>query len=318
MNLPLTSNNTHALKVVRLRFEVECLEKLNLPEFSGSMFRGVFGNQLRKLSCMTRQRECTACPLKSTCPYSLIFETPAADHQRSKQFHNPPRPYVMEEAASSRLDLGKGDHFSFGMVLFGYAISQIPLIILTWEQALASGLRRSQTPCQLRAVYAEGEPNPVYLPGQTIQNMPPTQFVHSDFDWINLKRITLQFVTPLRLLKQGKRILLDDITAELLLMALARRYQLLTDTHQPGCSNLNFGALKQEASKLVIETDMKWRDQQRHSRRQDRLIPIGGFVGKLTLTGNLAPFGELLEAGQWIHVGKEATFGLGKYHLLKA
>lgn len=317
LNSSLASNSSHALKVVRLRFEVECLEKLNLPEFTGSLFRGVFGNQLRKLSCMTRQRECAPCPLRSTCPYSLIFETPSAS-QCGKQLHNPPRPYVMEEVTSSQLDLERGDDFSFGMVLFGYAISQIPLIILAWEKALSLGLRRSKTLCQLRAVYTEGNSSPVYLPGQVSQNIPAPYLSHSGFDWNNLDRITLQFMTPFRLLRQGKRIPVDAIDANLLLMALARRYQLLMDTHQPGEINLDFGTLKQEAAKLAVDVDMKWQDQQRYSKRQNRAIPIGGFIGELTLTGKLTQFGELLEIGQWIHIGKEATFGLGRYRLINA
>lgn len=323
MNHPLTSNTTDTLKVVRLRFEVQCLEKLNLPEFSGSLFRGVFGNQLRKLSCMTRQQDCASCPLRNTCPYSLIFETPPPTQQCGKKpLQNPPRPYVLEEAVVSRPELDKGEYFSFGMVLFGYATSQIPLIILAWEKALASGLRRSKTPCRLRAVYAEGDSTPVYVRGdnacaQGIQNILAAQYLQSDIDWNNLDRITLQFVTPLRLLRHGKRIPIDDVNADLLLMALARRYQLLMETHQPSSVNFDFTLLKQEASKLVMEADMSWQDQQRYSRRQDRTIPIGGFIGKLTLIGELTKFGTLLEAGQWIHIGKEATFGLGRYRLIK-
>ena len=35
----------------------------------------------------------------------------------------------------------------------------------------------------------------------------------------------------------------------------------------------------------------------------------------ITLHGDLAPFAELLHLGQWLHVGKNATMGLGGYRL---
>jgi hypothetical protein len=44
-------------------------------------------------------------------------------------------------------------------------------------------------------------------------------------------------------------------------------------------------------------------------------MALGGVVGNWTLTGELAPFLPYLHLGQWLHVGKEATFGLGGYRL---
>ncbi|MBK7847400.1 MAG: CRISPR system precrRNA processing endoribonuclease RAMP protein Cas6 [Zoogloea sp.] len=41
----------------------------------------------------------------------------------------------------------------------------------------------------------------------------------------------------------------------------------------------------------------------------------GGVIGSWRLTGEIAPFIPFLYLGQWLHVGKEATFGLGGYRL---
>jgi hypothetical protein len=45
-------------------------------------------------------------------------------------------------------------------------------------------------------------------------------------------------------------------------------------------------------------------------------MALGGVVGDWTLRGDLAPFLPFLHLGQWLHAGKNATFGLGKYHLI--
>ena len=42
---------------------------------------------------------------------------------------------------------------------------------------------------------------------------------------------------------------------------------------------------------------------------------FGGVVGAVELEGVPAPFLTLLSAGQMLHFGKNATFGLGKYAL---
>jgi hypothetical protein len=44
-------------------------------------------------------------------------------------------------------------------------------------------------------------------------------------------------------------------------------------------------------------------------------MALGGAVGTWHLEGELAPFIPLLHLGQWLHVGKNATFGLGRYTL---
>jgi hypothetical protein len=42
-------------------------------------------------------------------------------------------------------------------------------------------------------------------------------------------------------------------------------------------------------------------------------MTLGGLVGEWTLKGDLSPFIPYLFLGQWLHVGKNAVFGLGKY-----
>jgi CRISPR/Cas system endoribonuclease Cas6 (RAMP superfamily) len=45
------------------------------------------------------------------------------------------------------------------------------------------------------------------------------------------------------------------------------------------------------------------------------LIEQARIVGSATYEGDLAPFWPFLVFGQWAHVGRGATFGLGGYRL---
>jgi hypothetical protein len=73
--------------------------------------------------------------------------------------------------------------------------------------------------------------------------------------------------------------------------------------------------LAQAAAVQVTAASLRWRDWQRYSNRQQSTMSLGGFVGDLELAGDLAPFAPLLRAAEILHVGKGATFGLGKMEI---
>jgi len=58
--------------------------------------------------------------------------------------------------------------------------------------------------------------------------------------------------------------------------------------------------------------DLRWHDWERWCNRQRRPMRLGGHVGRLRLQGELAPFAQLLATAELVHVGKGATFGLGR------
>lgn len=74
------------------------------------------------------------------------------------------------------------------------------------------------------------------------------------------------------------------------------------------------------SEKVMIEKeDLTWYDWQRYSARQDTRMKLGGFVGEVTYTGEqLKEFFPYILLGKYIHVGKGATFGLGKYEYTAA
>ncbi len=74
-----------------------------------------------------------------------------------------------------------------------------------------------------------------------------------------------------------------------------------------------FRPLLEAASRVrIIERDLEWYDWERWSNRQARSMRFGGHVGRLRLEGELAPFAELLATAEVLHLGKGATFGLGR------
>ncbi len=71
-----------------------------------------------------------------------------------------------------------------------------------------------------------------------------------------------------------------------------------------------------KAENIQVEKDQtEWDDLKSYSNRQKRLTPLGGFVGKITFTGDLELFREILAWGELLHVGKSVVKGNGWYRI---
>ena len=65
----------------------------------------------------------------------------------------------------------------------------------------------------------------------------------------------------------------------------------------------------------LIRNWTRWQDWEHYSSRQRERMAFGGIVGEAEYKGPLGAFLPYLTFGQWTHVGKNATFGLGRYEV---
>jgi hypothetical protein len=306
---------TCSLPLARYRLEFEVKTPLHLPAYAGSTLRGAWGGALRAASCMTRQPSCDGCPLLATCPYAAIFETrPPRDGTPSLQdFSQVPKPYVIEPPAMGECGYQPGERLAFHIVLAGRALEHLPLILWAHVKAFRRGVGRGDGTAELIRVVHEGRTETVILEeveGTILghESAVPPALTFPD-------AVTLRFHTPLRLQANGRRATAEEYTARRLLMALVRRIALLCEFHGPGRLDLDFSGLARLAESIESHKRLTWQDWTRYSSRQKRKMDLGGVVGEWTLAGDLSPFAHFLHLGQWLHVGKETVFGLGRYAL---
>jgi len=304
------------LAFARFQFNFQVETPLHLNFYSGSMLRGAFGHALRHLSCMTKMPDCKSCMLYRSCPYPLVFEHPPQESNFQK-FNNIPNPYIIEPPPLGNKIYQVGEVLSFNMVLMGQAMAQLPLIIFAWQRALQQGLGKERSRATLLNVIVEPDQphaQEIYnaLEGSAVQayqaRVPPL-LAQTD-------ALTLQFVTPLRIQKQGT-ILSREMTARDFLSALVRRYFLLLEFHGQNYHAPDFPQLLALAQAIDFQKDFSWCDWQRYSNRQQQAMSLGGVLGRVVLHGDLSAFLQMLQAGQWLHIGKETTFGMGRYQILK-
>ena len=312
-----------SLPLARYRFTAQVLQPLALPEYAGSLLRGQFGAALRSVACMTRQPTCANCPLLRTCPYTRIFEAPPPEkgQHRLQDFSQIPNPYVMEPPSQGARILDINEELVFHLVLVGQALEQLALVVFALQRALAQGLTRQRVPLELRLVEwldEQGTPHAVWNHDRQVLADHPT--------WLQLPAvpavtdsITLHIHTPLRLQLQGKPLGVGQLTPRALVAALARRAELLMEFHagQEGWGE-DARHITHISEQLTDTRDLHWFDWTRFSSRQRQEMTLGGVVGRWSLHGSpetMATLWPWLWMGQWIHVGKNATMGLGRYSL---
>lgn len=306
----------NAFPAARYRFDFTVETPLRLPDYAGSALRGAFGHALKRAVCVTRERECKACMLYRSCAYPAVFAPPAPERHAAQKFSEVPAPYVIEPPPWGARAYASGEPLTFNLVLIGGALKQLPIVVHAFQRAFEHGVGSSDGRARLVSVHhlaADASAAPVFHAhaGQLATHEP----VLAPPPEIAPERLSLAFDTPLRLQHEGRALGVDALTPARLLMGLVKRAALLADLHAGHALQLDFRELARRAETVVGNKELHWRDWGRYSSRQQREMKLGGVVGRWTLEGELAPFWPFLHLGQWLHVGKETTFGLGHYRL---
>ncbi|MCC8994959.1 MAG: CRISPR system precrRNA processing endoribonuclease RAMP protein Cas6 [Candidatus Contendobacter sp.] len=303
------------LPLTRLRISFRAAVGLRLPAYTGSAWRGAFGHALKRLVCVTREPACPPCLLYRSCIYPYLFETPPDPGVgKLTQYPAAPHPFVLvpDEHSGS---VAAGETLGLDVHLFGHGNRHLPYVIHALHQAGQCGLSKDRGVLALEQVaQADGETwRSIYAPGESLTPLPAMTPATPPCP----ERLTLRFLTPLRLNSAGQLVSQDRFRFHHLFASLLRRISLLTAFHTDAPLEADFAGLSQAAR--AVETDrarLRWHDWTRFSSRQDALIQMGGLIGEIELTGaGLEPFWPYLWLGQWTHAGKGAVMGLGRYQI---
>ncbi len=310
--------------LAKFQLTISPIDKIILPKYKGSTFRGGFGHAFKKVVCVNSHKDCSECLLKEKCIYSYVFETPPPkDTTIMRKYPYAPHPFIIEPPLDEKREFDDNDNLDFGLTLIGRAIDYLPYFIFTFDELGRIGLGKGRGKYRLREVKNIFQSNDnveeslIYKGDDKILNN--KYKILSFKDIINRtkkipkrERIELQFITPTRIKYKNK--LISDLEFHILIRNLLRRVSLLSYFHCDEKLDINFKEVIEESKDIEIEnSDLNWYDWERYSHRQRERMSLGGFVGKITFKGNLKEYLPLLYLGQYTHVGKQTSFGLGKY-----
>jgi CRISPR-associated endoribonuclease Cas6 len=307
---------------LRLRHTLRALAPARLPPYKGSLLRGAFGHALRRSVCaMGPEQPCESCRLRRACVYTRIFETfvEGTPPPFLRGLPTSPRPYVFEPLEET-LDFAPGDPLPFDLLLIGQAVELQAYATLAVERMAAAGLGARRVPFSLARVEAlapDGSWVPLLADGRPLgpAAVPPSLPPQDGAGLAGAGRATIHLRTPLRLKERGG--LAETIDLRALTFAMIRRVLELAWLHVPGAEiDWSFRPLLDRAAALRSTPRLAWHDWDRYSNRQQRKVTLGGLLGTLEIEGEIDPdLAALLRAAEILHVGKGATFGLGKIEL---
>ncbi|MFZ5518635.1 MAG: CRISPR system precrRNA processing endoribonuclease RAMP protein Cas6 [Candidatus Zhuqueibacterota bacterium] len=306
-------------------FNIKAKETLYLPEYKGSTLRGGFGNTFRRVVCDALEKQCQICILNQTCPYAYIFETPNLRSYDIQHFaDNYPHPFVIEPPLSEQKEYKAGEKLSFGLILIGKSIRYLPYFIYTFDQLGLIGLGKGRGKFDLISVNAiedisSYQSRQIFDKKDQVLNgnfiIWDLNKLHECLTYANTGQIHIDIISPLRIIL--KKQLIENVTFELLMRNLIRRVSMLGKIHCDSEWALNYPEIILQAKENVevVDANTEWNDWERYSSRQKTRMKLGGITGRITFQGYLQPFLPFLILGQYVHVGKNTTFGLGKYKL---
>jgi hypothetical protein len=316
------------MDLLRLRFSFRAIDPVQLPEYSGSAWRGLFGHSLRAIACVTRQPTCNGCLLLRNCAYPVLFETPAAaldaagiGPERAGQTgpDTLPHPFVLEPDLDAPPAIAAGGALGLGLTLIGAVEQRLTFVIAAFVEAGKRGLGPTQARLQLHVVSWErsvgsNEWQPLWSPQHGLGPAPtPTAAEPPPCP----AAVRVRLLTPLRIKAGGGFPTPRTFRVRDLLRNLHTRLHRLSQLYggEPGA--FAWAHVAEHADALVVaDIDLHWRDWRRWSNRQQAHQPMGGLVGSFVLGGPaLAAYWPVLWLGQWVHAGKGTAFGLGGYRL---
>ncbi len=128
-----------------LRFTLKAKTPIELDTHQGAAFRGMLFNALRGPNnqpalgfCTQRQlTSCPNCPLVTVCPVASLVATMDPQASRGRDL---PRPYTIVPTTFSQQQYQPGQTFTFGLTLFGQALTLFPYTVMALRQAGPQGI----------------------------------------------------------------------------------------------------------------------------------------------------------------------------------
>ncbi len=308
------------LPIQRLRFTLRMAAPVRLPAWPGSALRGLLGHGLRRTVCVTGQRDCDACLLKTRCLYTRFFDVHVGLAEACCGRGAVPHPWVLDVASPSPRMLAAGDRLAFHLVLIGEeAAEQLPYLVHALERAGHRGLGPSNAPFTLAMVEQEtvlglGGWRTLYEAGsngmRTLTPVDVTPLPAAGF-W------RLHLVSPLRFKRRGRLVGPREFEPVHVWQLLRDRWTGLVACFGASADGVPADLLSSLPAEALSVVSLQWRDWTRYSSRQRTRMQLGGLVGSLRVDSDVLDRAwPWLWLGQWLHLGKQTTMGLGQYRLL--
>lgn len=298
---------------IKLDFYAEILEDTELPENKVSALRGGMGQMMLRQNCIS-DRNCEACMFRKACLVTHAFYTymdNKPDYVTGKESVG----YLIE-CDDKKEGFEKGETLVFRLTLFGDSIVYFNIYLQAFCHLGMNGLGRKRSRfgiAQIRNMQGEKivSENRVDMNKYRISTL--RDYVIRRKDELSSKdgKYRMVFTTPLSMKYQKKY--MNEFYAEALVKGAARRLQMLN--YYTG----HEGAIPEFLKYPVILSQTVRREQsKRYSSTQNTTMPLRGISGTIIFEDIPDECIDYFLAGEVLHIGKNTSFGFGRYFISRS
>lgn len=292
----------------RFKFYLKFDKEVFSQSFPSFIIRSVLGNELKQFACILKRKQCEFCPLKFSCAYSYVFETPIKKDTtflagRDKGMH----PFTIYTDRDVKQSF---DTLELTLTLIGKGIEYFPYIFYALLKAGEKGLFRERMPYKIDKIESVDDNIVVYDGKDEALNLiEPKKYQFNDALSCDFNgKLSLHFLSPIRIKVNGQYT--DKLTYKDILINAARRLSVLESMYGSG-EEVKF-SLKNMSEKKSLDS-FRWVDYQRFSARQSSEMKLGGVKGEIEVEGEFASTElSILEGIEIFGLGKNTSFGFGK------
>lgn len=279
---------------------------------SGPDFAGAF----RRLVCRRNTSDCSNSPDCSDCPYRILFgQQLGADPSAVKCHQKPPLPFVFTFPAHDTIPK-QAEGCTCTLVLVGKALNHATVFISALRSLLTNGHQLGQFAeatvhlvesldfygNQISIALGEAEPDTGNLVTLDAKGVVDSRCCPTDV-------IGLHFITPLKLAKNGR--IMCSFDAGQFVRSLMRRVSALAYYYCSYEMRDNFREYAHTANRIeLLEDNFFYTDVGRRS------LALSGVMGDGVLIGDFNDLMPFLALGEYLHLGKGASYGMGQYRLV--
>lgn len=302
-----------ALKVryVKLHFKVRIREDTRLPMNKVSALRGGIGEMLLRANCI-RDRKCGACDFEEECIVRRTMYSRFPEGRKPSFVTTGESVGYVLECEDYREEFSAGDTLGFQLVLLGRTIVYFSQFLQAICQLGYVGLGKDHSAYDIISV--RNTRGKEMLKGQDI--LMEHYQVETLGDHVRYRLNTertwenhIRFKTPVTLKYQG--VFQDKLTPEAVIPAIFRRLYILDCFEGIDCRELGWQGewpgVTEEASQMM--------NVYRYSGTQDKKMSLRGVKGHMVLSHFPEDLLPVLLAGEVTHIGKNTSFGFGRYHI---
>lgn len=295
---------------IKLKFQIVFLEDALLPREKVSALRGGMGEMLLRQNCIA-ERNCGECAFAEACVFRSTFYT------RMKR-----KPDFMQgddsigyllECEDRRTEFRAGEGFFFYFILFGNNLVYFGQYLQAFYQLGMHGLGKHHA--RYRIVEITNGSGQALLKGNTVHMENYHIETVGDYVERRLQSLTIkgcrnmvEFHTPLCLKFRGDY--LTKFCSEAIFQAVFRRLMMMDYFVEKYIERPEL-----EAYPPIFTQQAKVRTVPRYSSTQGTKIWMRGITGTIQfaqISQELLPY---LLAGELLHIGKNSSFGFGRYTL---